>query len=263
MEVLIVSKTRMTGGYFCVGGLVLSNNRFVRLMEPGGYNQPNTTPFQIGQVYDLAFHNRPEITLPHREDVIVDSIRFLRNIPEISSFLINSGVPIFNGHIDRIFDGLIRWKESGTGYIPQGGNMPSQSVGFWISDKDLYATEFDSKVRYSYPNGSHYRNLSYVGSQPYETRIPAGTLLRVSLSRLYPKPGTNVNTPYGFYLQLSGWYNNSGIMPQNTNHFPWNEMFYSADYFDELLDLDPGQRFSQRRNSNTIVFEEEDDDLPF
>ncbi|MDX5338536.1 MAG: hypothetical protein LPK25_05880 [Cyclobacteriaceae bacterium] len=261
MEVLIVSKTRMAGGYFCVGGLVLQNNRFVRLMDSNGYNQPSNTPFQIGQIYDLAFHQRREITLPHREDVIVDSLRFLRVLPDISSVIINSGVPIYRGHIDQIFNGLIKWKETGTGFIPYGGQLPVQSVGFWIPDKDLYATEFDSKVRYGYPNGSNYRNLSYVGNQVIEKRIPAGTLIRISLSRLYPKPGTVVNTPSGFYLQLSGWYENSGIIQQTSMHVPWNYTFYSADYFDKLLDLDPGQRFSKKVDSNLL--EIEDVDLPY
>jgi hypothetical protein len=42
MEVIIVSKTHMSNAA-CVGGLVLSNNRYVRLLNPGNYNQPTDT----------------------------------------------------------------------------------------------------------------------------------------------------------------------------------------------------------------------------
>ena len=57
MEVLIVSKTHMTNAV-CVGGLVLADNRYVRLLNPGNYNQPTDTDFEVGEVWDLTFTNR-------------------------------------------------------------------------------------------------------------------------------------------------------------------------------------------------------------
>ena len=52
MEVLIVSKTRMNNNFACVGGLVLENNTFVRLLNPGRFNQSVNGPFNIGDVFD-------------------------------------------------------------------------------------------------------------------------------------------------------------------------------------------------------------------
>lgn len=85
--------------------------------------------------------------------------------------------------------------------------MPTKSVGFWVADKDLIRIIFDNnKTRFRYPNGANFRNVSYVGYQETLVTILAGTILRVSLSRIFPPDNSYINAPKGFYLQLSGWY---------------------------------------------------------
>ena len=206
MEVLIVSKTHMSSAA-CVGGLVLSNNRYVRLLNSGNYNQPTDTDFEVGDIYDLTFTDRTNIHQPHIEDVIISSKTFLRRVDNMPNFLTQRNIIDWNGHINNLFGGLLSWTNSGTGYIPLAGQMPNKSVGFWIADKDLIRVSFENnKVRYRYPNGTNYRNISYVGYQDTLATIPAGTILRVSLSRIFPPENSEITAPRGYYLQLSGWY---------------------------------------------------------
>jgi len=208
MEVLIVSKTHMSNAA-CVGGLVLSNNRYVRLLNHGNYNQPTDTEFEVGDIYELTFTDRTNIHPPHIEDVIVSSKRFIRRVDNMPNFLNQRNIIDWNGHINNLFGGLLSWTNSGTGYIPLGGQMPVKSVGFWVADKDLIRVSFENnKVRFRYPNGTNYRNISYVGYQDTLATIPAGTILRVSLSRIFPPENSEITAPRGYYLQLSGWYQN-------------------------------------------------------
>lgn len=206
MEVLIVSKTHMSSAA-CVGGLVLSNNRYVRLLNPGNYNQPTDTDFEVGDIYELTFTDRINIHPPHIEDVIISSKTFVRRVDNMPNFLTQRNIIDWNGHINNLFGGLLSWTNSGTGYIPLAGQMPIKSVGFWIADKDLIRVSFENnKVRFRYPNGTNYRNISYVGYQDTLPTIPAGTILRVSLSRIFPPENSEITAPRGYYLQLSGWY---------------------------------------------------------
>jgi hypothetical protein len=205
MEVLIVSKTHMAVDA-CVGGLVLSNNRYVRLLNYGNQNQPAETEFNVGDVWDIQFTNRLNLLPPHIEDVIISSKTYLRRIDDLASLITQRGLIDWTGHVDNLFAGNLRWTNSGSGYIPQAGQMPNKSVGFWKTNHPLARVVFDSKTRFRYPNGGTYRNISYVGFQDTIQTIPAGTILRVSLSRLFPKENSDIQAPRGYYLQLSGWY---------------------------------------------------------
>lgn len=216
MEVLIVSKTHMSNAA-CVGGLVLSDNRYVRLLNPNNYNQPTDTNFKVGDVWDLNFINRTLLQPPHIEDVIISSKTYLRRVEDMSTFLRQRNIIDWNGHIDNVFGGLLHWTNSGTGYIPGGGQMPTKSVGFWLADKNLIRVTFDTKTRFRYPNGSNYRNISYVGYQETVAIIPSGTILRISLSRIFPPENSEITAPRGYYLQLSGWY---GVEESNNDNPP-------------------------------------------
>ena len=207
MEVLIVSKTHMSHNA-CVGGLVLSNNRYVRLLNNGNYNQPTDTDFEVGDIWDLTFTNRAVLQPPHIEDVIITAKTFLRREDNMPNFIRQRNIIDWNGHITIVFGGILHWPNSGSGYIALGGQMPNKSVGFWVADHDLIRVTFDSKTRFRYPNGNNYRNISYVGYQDTIATIPAGTILRVSLSRIFPPENSTIQAPRGYYLQLSGWYIN-------------------------------------------------------
>lgn len=225
MEVLIVSKTHMSNAA-CVGGLVLENNRYVRLLNNGNYNQPTDTEFEVGDIWNINFTNRTSIHPPHIEDVVIFNKSFVRKVDDMPTFIRSRNTIDWNGHINNLFDGLLNWTNSGTGYIPADGQMPTKSVGFWVADKDLIRVTFDNnKTRFRYPNGANYRNVSYVGYQETIATIPSGTILRVSLSRIFPPDNSDINAPKGFYLQLSGWYLNgqqqNRPMPQILDDLPF------------------------------------------
>jgi hypothetical protein len=60
-RVLIVAKTRMHNAA-CVSGLTNDTNRSIRLLRTNGFNQQVNTSFDVGQVWDLDFHQSPQIT---------------------------------------------------------------------------------------------------------------------------------------------------------------------------------------------------------
>lgn len=205
MEVLIVSKTHMYSAA-CVGGLVLSSNRYVRLLNPGNSNQPIDTDFEVGDVWDIAFTNRSHTHPPHVEDVIITSKRRIRQNIDLAELIEERDLVDWTGHIDNLYDGLLSWTDSGSGYIPEDGDMPSQSVGFWMPNRDLTKVVFGQKIKYRFPNGRNFRSVTYVGYQNSIDTIEAGTILRVSLSRIFPHENSDIQQPRGYYLQLSGWY---------------------------------------------------------
>lgn len=67
MEVLIVAKTKW-GEYFCIGGIELETNKYIRLMDLKGGYQPLNTPFKVGQVWEIKYTTSPSKP-PHIEDV--------------------------------------------------------------------------------------------------------------------------------------------------------------------------------------------------
>jgi hypothetical protein len=203
MNVLILAKTKF-GKQVCVGGIVLNNNQFVRLLSPGGWYQSADTKFEIGQVWDIDFSPSSVIREPHTEDVIVHSKKYIKSIKNIPDLIINSGVNIWRGSIDNIFDGKLQWAKSGTGFLSaNSSDLPSQSVGFWINDKPLLFEYQDEHYLYPIETAFTRRAIKYKGiPSPIDT-IPVNTLLRVSLAKWFrPKPDIEERC----YAQISGWY---------------------------------------------------------
>jgi hypothetical protein len=202
MDVIIVSKTHMSSAT-CVGG-VLANGRFVRLLNSDGYNQDSDTDIEVADVYTITFSERTEKTPPHVEDILVHSMEHkftFSSIDKMVEYLTEKlKVKIWKGSTEVLFDGNIQWTNGGSGYISESGEIPDNSVGFWIPDSDLSRKDYNEKVRYSYP--IRWRNISYVGFQNPVDKIPAGTLVRVSLARWWSPSEDEERC----YLQLSGWY---------------------------------------------------------
>ena len=200
MEVLILSKTHM-GISACVGGVIMDSGEFVRLMNGPNQYQPGTTKFEIGQVWEIDFERSPDKT-PHIEDVFVSKKKYLRDFTNLSNH-IKENFNVWGGGPEKLFDGHLRWTVNGSGYINELCNMPSQSVGFWIPDKDLTLIDekhFDYKV-----NFFSKKRLSYIGYDPIISIISRGTLLRVSLAKWW-RPKDLPEMELRCYLQLSGWY---------------------------------------------------------
>lgn len=204
MEILITSKTHK-GKAACVGGLIMNNNQFVRLLNPGNWDQYADTNFDIGDIWDISFQNREDVEPPHIEDVIIQSKKYLRKKDNISEFLINCGVTIYQGSPSTIFNGLLGWTGKGNGYIGNRDNLPPNSVGFWISDNELKLDDDDK--HYLYPSENPFartKSFPYVGFEDKVDVIPEGTLMRLSLARWWKPEDSEINERC--YLQLSGWY---------------------------------------------------------
>lgn len=205
MEILITSKTHK-GQAACVGGLILKDNRMVRLLNPGNWDQYGDTDLNVGDVWEIQFTDRKDIEPPHIEDIIIQDRKFVRNIGNITEYLLNCGVTIHHGPPNKLFEGCLGWTKKGSGYVGNRDNLPSNSVGFWVSDKDL-TLDNDGK-HYNYGTSNFLlpraKRLSYVGFEPTIQIIPKGTLIRVSLARWWKPDDSDMDECC--YLQLSGWY---------------------------------------------------------
>lgn len=203
METLILSKTHF-GNSVCVGGMVLKNKQYVRLLNPGGRYQYADTKLSIGDVWDIDFKESDDIVEPHVEDVIINSKRFVRTIDGLSQYILKSGVTIWRGPVTEIFDSKLIWAGTGVGYLSENKpDYPKNSVGFWLSDKPL-TYDNDEHYVYSAKTRPFERKLKYKGIPEAIETIPANTLLRVSLPKWWKHPDSDLEKRC--YLQLSGWY---------------------------------------------------------
>ena len=208
-RVLIVAKTRMGSAAACVGGLTRDTNKSIRLLRPGGSNQPINTNFDVGQVWDLDFHQPSEVTLPHVEDVIVTNERYIGQSPNLRSTLMQRVQP-WQGGPKELFDGLLVF-DNRSSYISRAGGIPKCSTGYWLPNDQLTLNYSNNKPYYQIKHviavgNSHYRAtlwISYVGFANPIQLIPVDTLVRVSLARWWTPPGAPEER---CYLQLSGWY---------------------------------------------------------
>ena len=204
MRTLIVSKTKMQHG-ICVGGL-LPNGTNVRLLNANGYNQNTDCPYNIGDIWDLTYINRQNLTSPHSEDVLISKAIYVGHETNLLQVLNNHiGIEIWWGDPSTLFDNLIQWTGKGSGFIAQRTGVPNKSVGFFKANCDLILE--DDRKHYKFQNASPFistKKLSYVGLQSPLDLIPRGTLIRVSLARWW-KP-EDVDLEERCYAQLSGWY---------------------------------------------------------
>ncbi len=194
----------------CVGGLVLRNNRSIRLFKSDGSRLPASTAYEIGQVWDMDIESMDNLKPPHIEDVKVLRRELSGTREGLKEFLLDRLQP-WRGGPDSIFDGLIRVTSTGKGYISETAGVPNASTGFWIPDYGL--TRFDDESRqYRYensfgstnPHGLRY--ITYVGFQPPIDSIPSGSLVRLSLARWWRPEDSDPDFELRCYLQLSGWY---------------------------------------------------------
>lgn len=203
MEVLIVSKTRFWSGA-CVGGIIMENLQFVRLMQAKGQYQPGNTEFKIGDIWDVDMKEIPDIE-PHIEDVVVRAKSFVKKFDNLSNYILDN-CNIWRGGPNTLFDNKLKWTNRGSGFIGEKDNCPNQSVGFWIPDRDL---EIEENKYYVYKYKRPYKinkRLPYKGFDPMISKIPAGTLCRVSLGKWWKPNDDDFTGDERCYLQLSGWY---------------------------------------------------------
>ena len=197
-RILIVSRTRMQHGV-CVGGLNVDDKTFVRLHNEHGGNLPSDAPYQIGELWDLRLDapwNPRE--RPHVEDKMVMYAIKIQDSMDVRSVVRSLGVQIYEGGIENIFEGHLKYTRSGKPFVNDEG-IPANSVCFWRTDAALTPIMYYGKLVYQYKN----KLLPFVGFQENQ-EIEAGTLVRMSLANWWqPEDG---DAERRCYVQLSGWY---------------------------------------------------------
>lgn len=201
-RVLIVSRTRMRHARVCVGGHDLEHRfRSLRLLQNDGTNMLEKTRLVIGDVWDLDFRDKPGVQPPHVEDVIVKSGKRVDRVSPLAPFL-RERVGLWRGRPEELFDGHVVGTPSGTAYVPDEDPLPGRSTGYWLPDAELDRRTFDEKVRFFYLGASEATRFSWVGMEDPPDGVPEGSLVRVSLARLWSPP----SAPAGYYVQISGVY---------------------------------------------------------
>lgn len=201
--VLIVSKTQMRNG-ICIGGIDESNCELIRLHDSHGANLKPDVPYEIGDRWEMsvepAWNNRP---LPHTEDKQtmpnrkVDNVGVQGIISYIQNHSVEFGDKLVRGSLDRTFVGCLKFFE--TRNFINRERVPNFSTQFWIADKDLVLCNRFNKSYYVYGKV----RIKFVGYQKLIERIPAGTIVRLSLANWWNGDGCGEDR---CYLQLSGWY---------------------------------------------------------
>lgn len=196
-RVMVVARTKMGGGRVCIGALSEQGEN-LRLLSPScGYQQSD---LQIGQLWDITFE-RCKITPPHAEDVAVTN-RVQRGEADVKAYVLERVTPL-EGTIDALFEGKIRFTNSGSGYISASNGIPDLATGFWVPSSDLHLEATPRGALYG-PR-QDFRHLKYVGFADPKKSITAGELVRVSLAKWWKPAQADADFEERCYAQLSGW----------------------------------------------------------
>lgn len=199
-EVAIVARTRIGGGV-CIGGLRLDDNRNVRLMTATGAYQPASSPYAVGEVYEMTLAPEPHLKPPHVENVRVEQANRIRIEPAMVK-LLTSRVSVVRGSPDRLFEEKLGYTSRDRPYIGRD-DLPKGSVEFWKPDARLRWVADDRRYIYSSSGRGDYA-FTYAGVDDPVDEIPPGTLVRVSLATWYPS--TEPPDQQRCYTQVSGWF---------------------------------------------------------
>ncbi|HAJ34844.1 MAG TPA: hypothetical protein DCL15_04005, partial [Chloroflexi bacterium] len=204
MKVLIVAKTRMGGGA-CVGAIALDDGRSLRLLDAhvdahagGGMH------YAVGEVWEIDVAPAPRVVPPHTEDILVQSSRRLGKMHNLERFIEQQMPPVV-GNVKMLFDGKLQRTGSGALYVAASSGLPGFSTTFWRPDRPLRRLETSYRIRYLYPAEDGDVTLAFVGFQEPPPELPAGALVRVSLTRPW-RPADQPEEELRCYAQVSGWF---------------------------------------------------------
>lgn len=203
MNVLIVAKTKW-GEFFCIGAIEINTNKYLRLMDLNGGYQPSNTQFKVGEIWDVKYLSTPGKP-PHIEDVKVISKEQIDTVNPNN--YITANCKIWRGDLNDVYDSKLTW-DNGSG-LNNPKDVPTNSVGFWQSDRDLILRNNFGKPCYTYSYNNIFKRdkkIPYKGEMSALDTLPAGTLIRLSLAKWW-NPPEKPEMEKRCYLQLSGWYN--------------------------------------------------------
>jgi hypothetical protein len=136
---------------------------------------------------------------PHVEDVYVMAQRCLQPVSDLRALVLSKLTP-WQGHPSALYGGAVHSTQAGSAYVPEHGPLPSCSTGYWQPDRPLRARSGQSGTRFEYSEDTRRWRIKWVGTASPPGDIDAGSLVRVSLSRLFSRE----DVPSGYYVQISG-----------------------------------------------------------
>lgn len=204
MTCYIVAKTRVRN-YYCIGALT-ETGKNIRLCENDNFRfMPEDNPYEVGEIWSLKFRPRRNRERPHLEDTVVLWQNHMGHTPNIALIIQNLS-SICEGGFDCLYGGsLLGPVRSGNMYLEDNRPIPSMSVEFWRPDRNMtfeITQEVGGKLRRAYRIGNY--SIPYVGvAEPVDV-IPAGVLVRTSLTRWLPREDDS--HPQRCWLQVSQVY---------------------------------------------------------
>lgn len=203
MKVVIVAKTRMGSGA-CIGAITFDGRSLRLIASDADTNDHFNMEYNVGDVWDVDCEPAGAIIPPHTENVVVYHKRRLPPIDEIASF-IERQMPPRTGGPEALYEGLLQATPLGRLYIVEWSGVPPYSTMFWRPNQPLALDESGQRLRYRYLTADGGRTLTFVGFQEPLHEIPAGTLLRVSMSHWW-RPEDHPEREVRCHVQLSGWF---------------------------------------------------------
>ena len=185
---MIAAKTRMREGRICVGAHNLDDFRSLRLFRHDGNYLDEEANLNVGDIWELDYVDRPGAVAPHLEDVFVQprGARRIGREEDLPALVFERDIVWHS--IDQLFEGCLSFTSGGSGYVPEAGPLPSRSTGYWQPADELTLYHVNGKPRYRWTGGGGLRSIRYVGLAEPELTIPAGSLVRLSLSHPFAPP---------------------------------------------------------------------------
>lgn len=199
-NVIILSRTKMSGDKICVGGLNLNNGEMIRLLNNTAGALTSAFPYKIGETYTIDFAPRRNRTSPHVEDVVVYDYKLAKAFDKTDlDTAVYKNAHNFND-LSGLFAGKLIWSNS-KGYALESA-PPAFSVQIAKLNRNLV------KIGSDYQEAGLFapRRVKYVGELDISKMPPyinSGTPIRFSLARPWDKDGDGIKL---CYLQLSGVY---------------------------------------------------------
>jgi ATP-dependent DNA helicase RecQ len=203
MKVLIVAKTRQGHGA-CVGGITFEG-RSVRLIPAVGDTHDGANmEYNVGEVWEVEATPIDRLVPPHVENILVHRAQRMGPMSAPERF-IERHMPALVGGPEKLYEGLLQRMAGGKLVIAEPSGVPPFSTTFWRPDQPLTRVQESKRLRYRYPTPDGGCTLTFVGFQEPIEVIPAGALVRVSLSHWW-RPDDRPNDEMLCHGQLSGYW---------------------------------------------------------
>lgn len=199
-RVVIAARTNMHGGHVCIGGHDLDRDfRPVRLLDLYGDHWTTESPYAVGDIWGIRYRPKVSARPPHVEDVFVQEQKPFGAVADLKRLVLRNIHP-WCGPPTILFEGTVRLTGTGSPYISPRGRLPQCSTGYWLPDRTLDRRCIRDRARFGWATQDSVFWCTWVGVQRPPAQIEAGSLVRVSLSRLF----RSESSPEGYYMQLSG-----------------------------------------------------------